>query len=118
MIAAAWYRPWYMLWPVALAAVLPGTWFAPLLIVITFFGSFPDLIEQYRYNWDWLTEYWRALSAPIVVAFVPPLVVWLTGLLTFRSWHFDAPGWAAGGAAMAARRHAEAVRTADATRDA
>jgi alpha-1,6-mannosyltransferase len=91
VIAVAWFRPWYMIWPLAVAALLPGTWFAPLLLVISFSASFPDLVEHYRYNWEWLRDYWRATAAPVMVAFWPPLLAWYFGLLAFRSWHFDAP---------------------------
>jgi alpha-1,6-mannosyltransferase len=89
IIASAWYRPWYMIWPVTLAAVAPGTWFTPLLVTIAFFGAFPDLVEQYREHWEWLADYWRATAAPVLLAFWPPLLVWYFGLLRWRSWHFD-----------------------------
>ena len=93
VIATPWFRPWYFLWPLALAALLPGTWFTALFLTVSFFGSFPDLVEQYRYNVDWLAaDFWRALAAPIAVQFGPPVAVWLAGLLRFRSWHFDAGG--------------------------
>ncbi len=91
LVASAWFRPWYMLWPVTLAALLPGTWFTPLLVTVALFTSFPDLVEQYRNNTVWLRDYWRATAAPVMVAFWPPLLVWYFGLLRFRSWHFDAP---------------------------
>lgn len=92
VIATAWFRPWYMLWPLALAALLPGTWYTTLFLAISFCCSFPDLVEQYRGNWDWLAAgYWRLLVAPIAVQFWVPVVVWLVGLTSFRSWHFDAP---------------------------
>ena len=80
VLAAGWFRPWYMLWPVTLAALRPGRWPVLTLLTITVCGAFPDLIEQYRGYWPWLAPYALAIAAPIVVAFLPPAVVWLTGL--------------------------------------
>jgi hypothetical protein len=92
VVASGWFRPWYLLWPIAIAALMPGTWFMPLALVLSFAGSFPDLIEQYRLNWEWLRDYWRATAAPVMVWVWPALLVWYFGLLRYRSWHFDAPG--------------------------
>ena len=89
LVPATWFRPWYLLWPLALAALLPGTWFSVLLVVISFSASFPDLVEQYRYHVPWLRDHWRALAAPVMVVFWPSLLAWYFGLLKFRSWHFD-----------------------------
>ena len=89
LVASVWFRPWYMLWPLTLAALLPGTWFTPLLLATSFSCAFPDLVEHYRYHWHWLRDYWRATAAPVVVAFIPPLLVWYLGLVKFESWHFD-----------------------------
>ena len=97
LVASVWFRPWYMLWPLTLAALLPGTWFTPLLLAISCCASFPDLVEQYGRNWRWLrADPGRTLAAPIVVAFLPPLLVWLAGLAAFRSWHFDPSWWLRG----------------------
>ena len=51
LVAASWYRPWYMLWPVTLAALRPRSWLTLTLLAATLFGSFPDLVEQYRGHW-------------------------------------------------------------------
>jgi hypothetical protein len=92
LVAAAWFRPWYMLWPVALGALLPGTWFMALVLAIALFASFPDLVEQYRVHWGWINaDFGRRLVAPVLVAFWPPFMVWCIGLFRFQSWHFDAP---------------------------
>lgn len=80
VLATAWFRPWYMLWPVALAALQPRGWLGATAVTITFAASFPDLIEQYRSHWPLIAEYHRAIAAPIVVTFLPPLVVWLRGV--------------------------------------
>lgn len=91
LIGASWYRPWYMLWPVAIAALRPRSWLAPTLLAATFFGSFPDLIEQYRWFWRWVgTSVDRAVAAPTVVQFAVPAAIWLAGIIWFRSWHLDA----------------------------
>jgi hypothetical protein len=92
VVAAGWFRPWYMLWTLPLMAALPGTWFTPLLLAVSFFANLPDLVEQYGMHWRWLAaDSWRAVSAPVVLTFWPPLLVWYFGLLRFASWHFDVP---------------------------
>ena len=47
-LAGGWFRPWYLLWPVSIAALRPRSWMTPMLLAITLAGSFPDLVEQYR----------------------------------------------------------------------
>ena len=90
MVGSSWYRPWYMLWPAAIAATRPRTWLAPTLLAITFFGSFPDLIEQFRGYWPLLNRSLdRMVIAPTAVQFVPPLLVWVAGMLRYRSWRLD-----------------------------
>lgn len=91
IIAGAWFRPWYLLWPVTLAAIYPRSWLTALLVTITLFASFPDLIEQYRNNVPYFNDYWRAVAAPVMVFIWPTLLVWYFGVLSNRSWHFDVP---------------------------
>jgi hypothetical protein len=91
VVACAWLQMWYFLWPLAIAALLPGTWLTAMLLAISFFVSFPDLIEQYKWNIDWLQSWWRSVSFPVLVMVWLPLLVWYFGLVTFRSWHFDLP---------------------------
>lgn len=90
LVPTGWFRPWYMLWPVTLAALRPRSWLAALLVTITLASSFPDLIEQYRNNWSFLAEYTKAVAAPIVVAFGPPALVWLAGVAWNRGWTLGA----------------------------
>ena len=89
LLPTGWYRPWYMLWPLTIAALRPRSWLAPCLLAISFFGAFPDLIEHYRQHWTFLRDYTKAVAAPIVVAFVPPALVWLAGVVRFRGWMLD-----------------------------
>ncbi len=92
-IAAGWYRPWYMLWPLALMALLAGSWYTALFVALSFANSFPDLVEQYRYHWDWLaTDAWRAFAAPVIAQSWLPVLVWWLGVLLWRSWFFNAVG--------------------------
>lgn len=90
LVPTGWFRPWYMLWPVTLAALRPRSWLAAVLLAITFACCFPDLIEQYRNNWTFLAEYKKAVAAPIVVAFGPPALVWLAGVAWKRGWMLGA----------------------------
>ena len=86
-LAAGWFRPWYLLWPVTFAALRPRSWLTPMLLAITFAGSFPDLVEQYRVEWGRIpAAYIGLVAAPVVVAFVPPVVVWVTGIVHSRGW--------------------------------
>lgn len=91
IIATAWFRPWYLLWIVTLGALLPSGWFLMLTLTVSFCGMFPDIVEQYRGYVPWLAaDLNRLYLAPIVVAFAPPALVWLAGLLRTRSWFFAA----------------------------
>ncbi|MEZ4554097.1 MAG: glycosyltransferase 87 family protein [Dehalococcoidia bacterium] len=101
LVPTGWFRPWYMLWPVTLAALRPRSWLAAVLLAITFACCFPDLIEQYRNNWSFLADYTKAIAAPIVVAFVPPALVWLAGAAWARSWTLGTVG--------PGREHADAL---------
>lgn len=80
LLAAGWFRPWYLLWPVAILALRPGRWPTLTLLAITFCGALPDLVEQYRDHWPWIDSYTKFIAAPIVVAFALPALVWLVAL--------------------------------------
>jgi alpha-1,6-mannosyltransferase len=80
VLAASWFRPWYMLWPIAIAALRPRTWLGSTLVAISVACAFPDLVEQFRSYWPLIAHYNRAIAAPIVVGFLPPLLVWLIGV--------------------------------------
>lgn len=82
VIASAWFRPWYMLWPVTLLALRPGRGTATLLVTITFANAFPDLIEQYRYDWGMSGPVLPRL-APLAAQFGLPLLVWLAVRLRY-----------------------------------
>lgn len=90
VVVAAWFRPWYMLWPVAFAALRPREWLGVLLIVITLTASFHDLVEQFRSYWPWLGTYQRQAVAPIALGFFPPLVAWLYAVALKNGWSLGA----------------------------
>jgi hypothetical protein len=90
LVAAAWFRPWYMLWPATLAALRPRGWLGATFLAITLAASFPDVVEQFRGFWSFLATYERAIAAPILLAFLPPAVVWLLGVMRQRSWSLGA----------------------------
>lgn len=92
LVAGGWFRPWYLLWPITVAALAPQSWLMVVALALAFAGSFPDLVEQYRLNIGWLRDYWRATAAPVMLWVWPALLAWYYGLLRFRTWHFDVPG--------------------------
>jgi hypothetical protein len=89
LIASAWFRPWYMLWPATLIALYPTRWGIALFLAITTSNLFPDLFEHYRD--DWGIERFPALVAPVIVQFALPAVVWVTAALHTRSLDLAAP---------------------------
>lgn len=89
LLAAGWFRPWYLLWPLAFAALRPRSWLLPLLLAITFFGSFADLVEQYRQHWSISAGYTRAILAPVILVFLPSAIVWLAALTRTGRWSLD-----------------------------
>ncbi|HTE84763.1 MAG TPA: hypothetical protein VK821_08515 [Dehalococcoidia bacterium] len=89
LLATAWFRPWYLLWVVTMGALLPSGWFLAVTLAISFFGMFPDITEQYRNNVPWLAvDLMRLYAAPVVVAFIPPALIWMAALLNTRTWLF------------------------------
>jgi hypothetical protein len=86
VLAVTWYRPWYMLWPLALLPILPGRWPVAVIFAISLGGMVFDLIEQYRLNFEFFREHYHySLALPAVVSFVPAVLVWLFGWLATRN---------------------------------
>lgn len=86
LIAAGWFRPWYLLWPLMLTPLLPGRWWPLVTIAASAGGLTPDIIEQYRNNIMWLRpHFFWLIAAPVVTTFFP-IVVTLTAayILTGR----------------------------------
>jgi len=110
VVAVTWYRPWYMLWPVTLLALVPGRWPVALFLVASFCNLFPDIIEIYRSEVDWLNEHYTVSdSLPAVTAFVPAVLVvfaaWLFGGRAFLAADGDAAaGTPVSGAASTSAR--------------
>ena len=85
LLAVTWYRPWYMLWPLTLFPLVPGRWPVALLLAISVGGMLPDIVEQYRLNIEFFREHYLwAVAAPVIVAFVPAVVVLLAGWASTR----------------------------------
>lgn len=81
LLAVNWFRPWYFLWIVMLTPLLPGRWWLTLTAVVSAAGLAPDVIEQYGRSVPWLrADHFLLLAAPVLPAFLPPAVVWLTGI--------------------------------------
>ena len=89
VIAAGWFRPWYMLWPATLLAVRPTPWSVALFLAITLGNLFPDVIEQFRGSWG-LSSNLQARGAPLAAQFLLPVVIWVAAVARWRSFGLDA----------------------------
>ena len=85
VLAVTWYRPWYMLWPVTLLPLIPGRWVIAVILGISLGGIVFDLVEQYRFQFQFFREhYFWSLGAPVVAAFLPALIAWIAGWIATR----------------------------------
>lgn len=92
LLGIGWFRPWYFLWVVTLAPLLPGRWWLALAVTTSVAGLVPDIAEKYAVFVGALrplTEVHSALPA-ILMQFVPPAAVWLAALYWTRSASFGA----------------------------
>jgi len=97
LLGIGWFRPWYFLWVIPLAALLPGRWWLALTVVSSVAGLAPDVLEKYAVFVQALrplTEVHSALPA-ILAQFLPPAIVWLAALAATRSSSFGAAQLAA-----------------------
>jgi hypothetical protein len=86
VLAVTWYRPWYMLWPLALLPIVPGRWSVAVIFGISLGGMVFDLIEQYRFQFEFFREHYHwSLVSPVLPAFLPALLAWLVGWIATRS---------------------------------
>ena len=92
LVAAAWFRPWYLLWPVAIAALRPRTLLGLVLVAISVSAPYADLIElrMLALSRTQNIEYLQTIALQVLPWALPPALVWLYGLVRYRSWHFDA----------------------------
>jgi len=102
VIAAGWFRPWYMLWPATLLALRPTRWTTAVFLAITFGNLFPDLIEQFRYSWG-LSSNLEIRGAPLAAQLLLPVGIWVVAVLRWRGLRLDATDGAAPGAEALAR---------------
>jgi hypothetical protein len=90
-VATVWFRPWYCLWFIPLAALLPGRWYLAFGIASSYLVNFAELVEHYRSNLAWLAPHFLGIiAAPVVVQFLVPALVALAALLVTRSVEFHA----------------------------
>lgn len=78
LIATFYFRAWYLVWPVALVAFLPLGWpFVRLTIwCVAALGTY----GVYIWIWDWWGVEWVEIRAVgVVVTFLPPLALTVTG---------------------------------------
>ncbi len=87
LLGVGWFRPWYFLWVITLAPLLPGRWWMALAIATSVAGLAPDVAEKYAVFAGALrplTEVHPSLPA-ILLQFLPPAIVWLAALQATRS---------------------------------
>jgi hypothetical protein len=89
-VATVWFRPWYCLWFIPLAALLPGRWYLAFGLASSYLVNFAELVEHYRSNLAWLAPHFLGIiAAPVIVQFLVPALVALAGLLITRSVEFQ-----------------------------
>lgn len=87
LLGIGWFRPWYFLWVVTLAALLPGRWWLALVVVTSIAGLAPDVAEKYAVfigGLRPLTELHPSLPA-MLAQFLPPALLWAFALGRTRS---------------------------------
>lgn len=90
LLGIGWFRPWYFLWVVTLAPLLPGRWWLALAVTTSLAGLAPDVAEKYAVfvgTLRPLTDVHSALPA-ILAQFLPPALVWAAALYWTRSTTF------------------------------
>ena len=90
LVGIGWFRPWYFLWVITLAPLLPGRWWFALAIATSVAGLLPDVAEKYAVFVQAarpLTEVHPSLPA-ILLQFLPPALVWAGALWWTRSSSF------------------------------
>ena len=83
LITAAWtVRPWYGIWLVALAAVLPAGWPTARALVwsLTMLSSYAMFI--WGWYW-WKVSYFRVQNMAVSIMFIPPILVALVELIAW-----------------------------------
>jgi hypothetical protein len=83
LITAAWtVRPWYGIWLVALAALLPAGWPTARALVwsLTMLSSYAMFI--WGWYW-WKVSYFRIQNMTVAIMFIPPVLVALFELLVW-----------------------------------
>ena len=92
LLGVGWFRPWYFLWVVTLAPLLPGRWWLAVAVATSIAGLAPDVAEKYAIRVDLLDSLIDLHSSlpAIVLQFLPPAIVWLAALWWTRRVTFDA----------------------------
>ena len=83
VLATFWFRSWYIVWPLALAAVLTSRykWLAAAGIAFSGGGLFIYLFTDYL--WVWYGTRRKLHDYVMLTVFLPPLLVLCTGALTY-----------------------------------
>jgi hypothetical protein len=70
LVSVLWFQSWYLIWPLALAALLPGGFMPHLTMLFTFTGMWKMPIFDFllmRANSDGSPGYWEYRLAPAIV---------------------------------------------------
>lgn len=79
LIATFYFRAWYLVWPVALVALLPIGW--PFAQLTVWCAAALGTYGVYIWIWDWWGVEWVEVRAVgVVVTFGPPLMLTVAGI--------------------------------------
>lgn len=90
LLVATWYfRAWYLVWPVAVVALLPLGW--PFARLTAWCAAALGTYAIYIWVWDWWKVEWVEIRrVGVLVTFVPPLVL-TTGAVVAWLWRRNRP---------------------------
>ena len=84
-VGAAWYQPWYLIWPLSVLVLVPGRWAVALCVALTVGGLLPDLVMWYGTKFEIMRDHhlWR-IALVIACGFLPAALVMVWGWLRYR----------------------------------
>jgi hypothetical protein len=83
VLATFWFRFWYIVWPLAIAAVLTSTYKWLAAAGVTFSAVGPSIYLFTDYLWVWYGTRRRLHDRVMLTVFLPPLLVLGAGAVTY-----------------------------------